>query len=332
MSLTHTVLGQPGHDNAALVQVNSGHAVRTLLFDCGESCISSLDFSVVLGIDHVFFSHFHIDHVAGFDSLFRALYQRDTKPLHIWGPSGTARIINHRFQGFTWNLHAELGSTWFVHDILEDRVLTTAFRQLDGSVPTPTEQVITGQVFQTDDFGVDALLMDHLTPSVAYMVRETPRTNLEPARLSALGLRPGAWVRQLKQPEPGQTVILTEGVQHDLEALRRELLVTTPGDSIAYLTDFLLDESAQKRLEVTLNPCQTVICESQYRHADLVLAQKNHHMTSKQVAELAVRAGVGDLVFIHLSDRYDHAGWRDMLLGTQVVFPGARFPTEWNLV
>jgi ribonuclease Z len=199
-------------------------------------------------------------------------------------------------------------------------------------VPVPTGQANTGLVFETDAFSVDALLMDHLTPSVAYIVREAPRTNLEFARLSTLGLRPGAWVRQLKQPDPGQNVVEIDGVQHDLEALRRELLVTTPGDSIAYLTDFLLDESAQKRLEVTLNPCQTVICESQYRHADLVLAQKNHHMTSKQVAELAVRAGVGDLVFIHLSDRYDHAGWRDMLLGAQVVFPGARFPTEWNLV
>jgi ribonuclease Z len=128
MSLTHTILGQPDHDNAALVQVNTGQAIHTLLFDCGEGCVSSLEFSLILGVDHVFFSHFHIDHVAGFDSLFRALYQRDSKPLHIWGPSGTAQIINHRLQGFMWNLHNQLGSTWFVHDILEDRVLTTAFR------------------------------------------------------------------------------------------------------------------------------------------------------------------------------------------------------------
>ena len=79
------------------------------------------------------------------------------------------------------------------------------------------------------------------------------------------------------------------------------------------------------RLVPALHGCQTVICEAQYRHADLELAHKNHHMTTQLAATLAKRAGVGKLVLFHRSERYQ----TEMLEEARAIFPNTHFPPEW---
>lgn len=111
MSISFRILGKAGRDNALFVQVDSGQAVERLLFDCGDGCVSELPFADIQAIDHLFFSHLHMDHVGGFDSFFRCTFNRETKPNRIWGPPDTARILQHRFQGFLWNLHGEMSGT-----------------------------------------------------------------------------------------------------------------------------------------------------------------------------------------------------------------------------
>jgi ribonuclease Z len=112
----------------------------------------------------------------------------------------------------------------------------------------------------------------------------------------------------------------------------QELLTTeTAGDSIAYLTDFLLDDAAQDRLARALQGVGTVVCESQYRHADVELALRNGHMTATQAATLAKRADVERLVLFHLSDRYSRDEWRQLLAEAQAVFAATSFPSHWSL-
>lgn len=71
MGIHHQVLGEPGRDNALLARVGTGQATHRLLFDCGEGCLSALSAAEVRAIDALFFSHLHIDHVAGFDGFLR---------------------------------------------------------------------------------------------------------------------------------------------------------------------------------------------------------------------------------------------------------------------
>jgi ribonuclease Z len=73
------------------------------------------------------------------------------------------------------------------------------------------------------------------------------------------------------------------------------------------------------------------VCECQYRHSDIELAHRNHHMTATQVATLARRADVGQLVLFHLSDRYHPDEWQGMLVEARAIFPRARFPDTWSL-
>jgi ribonuclease Z len=76
MSLDYRVLGAPGRDNALHVRIDSGQRIERLLFDCGEGCLPELAHADVLAMDHLFFSHLHMDHVAGFDHFFRRTFDR----------------------------------------------------------------------------------------------------------------------------------------------------------------------------------------------------------------------------------------------------------------
>jgi ribonuclease Z len=332
MTIRFQILGAPERDNALLVHLDSGQAVTRLLFDCGEGCLAALPLAEIQAIDQVCFSHLHMDHVGGFDTFFRATYDRTAQPNIIWGPPETATILQHRFRGYLWNLHEGLAASWHVRDVYPDHIrmhrfeLAEAFGQDhdEGAVPCHSTLLDTAQ------YQLQALAMDHRTPSLAYIVREKPRQNIDTARLQQLGLRPGPWLKQLKDAAPEVTTVDVAGQVRSVAELRQALLVETPGDSIAYLTDFLLDELALGRLVPALQGCRVLVCESQYRQQDEELARRNFHMTAVQVGELARRAGVGELVLFHLSGRYTRAEWPLLLDEARAVFPAARFPEHWG--
>lgn len=333
MTLSFQVLGNAGRDNALLVTVDTGQAVSKLLFDCGDGCLWQLPFGAVQEIDHLFFSHLHMDHVGGFDTFFRCTFNRTAKENHVWGPPQTATILQHRFRGFIWNLVGGQQATWRVHDLHAGQVethrfeLAEAFAQDHAEGEKPFDRTFLGRPGYT----VEALLMDHGTPSVAYVVREPPRVNIDTGRLARLGLRPGGWLQRVRGPRvAGDEVFAVEGVSRSVRELQQALLTETAGDSVAYLTDFRLDEAAMDHLAGALRGVGTVVCESQYRHADAELATRNYHMTATQVAMLAQRAGVGRLVLFHLSDRYQPDEWRQMLAEAQATFPATTFPSHWS--
>lgn len=331
MAIRFRVLGAAGRDNALHVEVDSGHVVRRLLFDCGEGCLSALAPAEVQAIDHLFFSHFHMDHVAGFDGFFRMNFARDGDRNRIWGPPGTGAILHHRFRSYLWNLHESLGATWRVSDIGETAIKTWRYELPEAFETAHEEPAVVRDglmVFDEEDFTVEAMALDHLTTSMAYKVTEKTRWNIGPQRLALLGLKPGPWLKSLKDRTALPDDAVVEG--RLAGALRAELLVPTPGDSVAYLTDFLLDEAAREKLLPWLAGCRHVVCESQYRAADLELARKNYHMTSVQVAALARDAGVEDLVLFHVSNRYVREERAALLAEACEVFPAARFPDGWG--
>lgn len=334
MSIEFQILGDPGRDNALFVRVQTGQALHRLLFDCGEGCLSALPIAEIQAVDHLCFSHLHMDHIGGFDSFFRVNFNRDSKPMRVWGPPETVRILHHRFQGFLWNLYEGQPGTWYVSDLHPDHQerlrfeAGEAFAQAHEAGSHPFD----GTLLDDPAFTVAALHMDHLTPSLAYIVREKPRLNVDPARMAARGLHPGPWLQRVKDPQPADPqAIEIDGTRHAITDLRANLLVETPGDSIAYLTDFLLDDTAMERLSVALHGCGTLVCESQYRTADAELARAYHHMTAAQAAQLAQRAQVGRLILIHVSARYRPAEWLALLDEARAIFPNTAFPDHWRL-
>jgi ribonuclease Z len=325
MSIHFQILGERARDNALFVRIDSGQRIWRLLFDCGEYCVSTLPRGETQAIDHLFFSHYHMDHVAGFDSYFRCTFDRTLKPNHIWGPPESGRILHHRFQGYLWNLQSGHPATWQVHDIHAGRIESIRFKLGDAFTTSEmSSQPREGCILDTPEFSVDTLTLQHHGESVAYLVREKPRRNVDSRRLAELGLRPGPWMQQLKAMD-GPDCIEIDGREFDLAELRSELINETPGSSIAYVTDFLLDDDAMARLSIWLRGCDILVCEAQYRHADLALARRHCHATATLVGQLAASAEVGELILFHLSPRYTPPEWEELLAECQAEFPRTRF-------
>jgi len=328
MSIKFEILGGLARDNALHVTVDSGQNCTQLLFDCGEGCLDSLSIGRRRDIDGLFFSHLHMDHISGFDGFFRQTFGREGMSNRIWGPRETATILQHRFQGFLWNMLGDVQAQWIVEDITSESISTARFELSEAFATRHDERVRshTGRIWETTDFTVDAVVMDHGTDCIAYILRETPNVNIDMQALGSMGLKPGPWMQALKGDADHVTI---DGEEKDLAALRRDLLVKTPGQSIAYFTDFYLDDAGIERVLPQLEGCETLICEAQYRHEDLDLAKRNHHMTAQLSARLAAAAGVGQMILFHISERYDRDGQDALLAEAQSIFPETSFPDHW---
>jgi ribonuclease Z len=333
MGLHWHILGLPQRDNALWVEVRRGQGVMRLLFDCGDGCLWSRSFFEIGELDHLLFSHLHMDHVAGFDNFFRLCYGREHKPNHIWGPERTAQIVQHRMQGVMWNLPPRNEAVWQVHNLgetshhhhslqLSEHFSVLRLDNTEAVAPTPT------MIIEHRDFTVSRLVLDHLTPSCGYVVRETNKRNIDIERLHAMGFSSGPWLKVLREDYAIKTLELN-GQTLDLDSIRHEVITETPGESIAYLTDFLLDEAARAKLLPFLHDITTIVCESQYLHSDIELAKRHHHMTSQQAAQLAHDAGATTLCLFHISERYNRAQCQQLLDEAQAIFANTSLGQDW---
>lgn len=327
--LTYQILGGPGRDNAVHVRIDSGQSVERVLFDCGEGCCVMID-DDVRETDLLLFSHFHLDHAAGFDSFFRANFDRPGKPVRVMGPPGTIRIMEHRLRGWLWNLHAEMSGSWRIGEWDGERTTQARLELQEAFAITHPEPGSEGPLlYDGEGFTLHGVLLEHHGPVVAAVFREKARRNMNTALMAELGLTPGPWVK-LAKDAPDDTPVEVHGTTRSAAEWRALLLTKTPGDSLAILTDFLADESTISWLAEQLHGVRTLICESQYLSADEALAEEYHHMTSVRAAEIAKRAGVESLVLYHISSRYQEPEWRQILREAREVFPATSFPAHWR--
>ncbi len=336
MAIHWEVLGKRGEDNALLVTIDTGQSQEHLLFDCGEGCLSGVRTSTIQSIEHLFFSHFHMDHVSGFDTFFRLNYNRPNGNVHVWGPPGTVELMGHRFRGFSWNLHHDQPGEWIIHelsdtDLAKSRFLTREAFATNEELPSQPRVNNTPDLI-ADAFELKSILLPHRDiPSVGYSLREHEKQNIDTAALREIGLPPGQWLQSLtNQSESDESNLTIDGRDFVLGELREKLLETRPGQSIAYLTDFRVmpDSSDWNELVEWLQGTDTLVCECQYRNADHVLADRNGHMTTGLVGKLAKEAGVKQLVLQHLSRRYEETEWDEMISEVRQEFPHASLPAN----
>jgi ribonuclease Z len=332
VSLQFQVLGEPGRDNALLVRVSAGGAGRRLLFDCGAGCLDTLSAAEIRSIDALFFSHLHIDHVAGFDTFLRFNFARPRAPVLVYGPAGTTRIIHHRLRGVAWNLIAGQPGEFRVADVEPGRLATTRFLAAEAFAHAHPagETPFRGDVYEAEGLNVQAGIMDHGIPCLAYAVRDRPRRDVDLTALARSGLDPGRWIEHLVNPTHGDDEpVAIDRATYRLGELRRRLLVTR-ADKLAYLTDFVLDAQAERALEGLLRDCAVIVGAARYRDAAIERAHRNRHLTGSGLGRLTARAGARVLVLCHLSRRATRAQWREVRDEARQAFPAASFPGHWG--
>lgn len=332
MSLNFKILGKPFRDNALYVTADNGNNFSRILFDIGEDVLNYVKYSEIKKIDMLFLSHLHIDHIAGFDFLFRRIYDRENKPLQIFGPQGTTEIIHHRLQGFKWNLHSELTGEFLVKEINEKKIISTKFLASEGFSKRHflSEEECNDIVFDSFGFYVTAKELNHKTVSLGYSLKEKDSLNINKEVLEEKELPKGAWLEKLKDKTiPDTYRINLNKTDYTFGELRNLLIINNEGAKITYLTDFIFDKSSKKSAKFLSEKSDYLICESQYLQKDEELAKKNYHLTAKQSAEIAKTAGVKKLFLFHISDRYSNEQINLILDEARSIFPETYLPESW---
>jgi ribonuclease Z len=156
-------------------------------------------------------------------------------------------------------------------------------------------QVSPGIVYEDENFQVSCQLLKHRVPAYGYRIEEKARSGkFDVAKAQALGIPPGPVYGKLKA---GLTITLEDG-----RMINGAELCSAPetGRKIAYCTDTVFCDAAVELAQ----DADVLIHEATYAHQDAKMAFERLHSTSTMAAQVALLAGVKQLIMTHFSPRY----------------------------
>jgi ribonuclease Z len=288
---------------------------RALLFDLGR--LGRLDPGALLKISDVFISHAHMDHFIGFDHLLRIFLARDAT-LRLFGPTGIIDNVRGKLAGYTWNLVDDYAFRFEVTEVTSHERRTVALPAATGFAPVAlgTHSVDASEpirLVDEPDLSIDTTVLDHKIPCLAFVAAEPNHLNVDRDALQRLGLTPGAWLNQLKtairaESPPDTLVAVAPGRVMTVAALRAELIVETPGQRIAYVTDTRFSPENIARILRLARGVDLLVCEAPFLEEEHERAAARAHLTARQAGALARWAGARHLKLFHFSPRHDGAG------------------------
>ncbi len=259
------------------------------IFDCGEGTQLQLGRSHLgwARLSSILISHLHGDHIIGLAGLLMTMSMGErTAPLFIYGPPGVADYVDSSRR------HLKFGVAY----PLEIREISAG-----------------GLIREEKEYFLEALPVRHRVFTLAYRLREKDRPgrfDLEKAR--ALGIPPGPLYKEIQS---GREVALPDG-----RTVKPDEILGPPraGRTFVYMVD---TRPFPGGIEFA-------------RGADLLLhdgmfddlmkeeARERGHSTAREAAEVAKAAGVGKLVLVHISPRYQAV--KTLVDESRSVFPDTR--------
>lgn len=303
--LVNSPEGDPG------VYLDFRFGQRAMLFDMGD--LSPLTPRELLRVSHVFVSHAHMDHVAGFDRLLRLRLHRP-RPLCLVGPEGFSAQVESRLGAFSWNLLGETSTDFrlTVHEVVGSRIARTgefrardAFRRRDLAPPDLPE----GVALAEDDLTVEAVALDHGIPSLAFALQESLRVNVWKTALEARGLPVGPWLDTAKTairsgaPDDCHVHVPGHGAL-PLGDLRHHVFRIGPGQRVVHVTDAADTETNRARITRLARDADHLFIEAPFLDEDRHLATATAHLTARAAGEIARAAGTRRVTGFHHSARY----------------------------
>ncbi|MBE2281776.1 MAG: MBL fold metallo-hydrolase [Ignavibacteriaceae bacterium] len=335
MSINGRILGKVFEDNAVMIEISSGQQNTKILIDCGEETLSNLRISTIKGIDILCFSHFHIDHISGFDQFVRHNFNRSIPPVRIFAPKRGKEIILNRLRGFDWNYSGDSPGVWKISEIDGTSLVTTEYTNSNGFSEysgMSLRDIKNGVFFQNKDFTISSIALNHGIETRGYRIDEIDSINVDKQALKKMNLPEGAWINVIKNNAVLDTHIITvNSIQYETGFLRKNLLKINKRDSVSVLTDFTYNENSLNEISNFIKGSKAVYCESQYLSEDEDLAESNFHLTSKKAAILAKQAEVKKLILFHISRRYDKKKLKNFLIEARKVFEETYFPPSWKI-
>jgi ribonuclease Z len=273
MSLTVRFLGTSASRPTVERNVTSVAMIRegeTLLFDCGEGTQRQMmRYGISFALEDIFFTHMHADHMLGIIGLFRTLsLQGRTEPMRLWGPRGSASLLSQAIA---------LGSE-------------------KQPFPLEINEVTPDNPIQRKGYSIVPYAADH-KDKVALgfaLVEDIRLGRFNPEKARELGIPEGpAWGKIHR----GQQVTLDDGRVIDPSEL---VGPTRPGRRVVFTGDSRPAEST-----VTISEgADLLIHEATFSDEEQPRALETGHSTAREAANVAMKAGVKQLVLTHLSARY----------------------------
>jgi ribonuclease Z len=301
--------GATGDPSLYIAPVNLPHS---FLVDCG---IHHLGHARLLRTRYLFVSHTHLDHFIGFDSWMR-VHLGSENTLHIIGPAGIATHVHHKIHGYVWNLAESVYLNFRITELdplRSFRMLpTTGYALEETKAEWPSIDPRGEWTFRFQP-------LQHLTiVSCGYRLFTPDGWRVNEEALTASGLKPGPWVKEVKTRTEGTLQI--EGEQYEIAELREKLLYFAQGYAVTYITDAVYHPENVARMVDLARGSDHLFCESSFLKEDEERASRTHHLTTIQTASIAREAEVKQLHLFHFSRRYaglDHVFLRE----AREIFP-----------
>ena len=276
--------------NVSSVALRLPQRAELWLFDCGEGTQhqflrSQLKFSQ---LSRIFITHMHGDHIFGLMGLLASSgLAGNAQDIEIFGPEGLEAYLN---------ACSKYSYTHLSH-------------RLKVQVVSP------GLVYEDSEFKVFCDRLKHRIPAHGFRVVEKDRPGrFDIEKATALQIPSGPIYGQLKA---GKTVKLPDGRKIRGSDLCGE---TEIGRKVVYCTDTVFCESAIDLAQ----DADVLIHEATFAHQDAQMAFDRLHSTSTMAAQVALAAGVKQLILTHFSPRYAPGNalqLEDLLSEAQMIFP-----------
>lgn len=262
-----------------------------MLFDCGEGTQQQMMRAKTgMKISSIFITHFHADHFLGIPGLIQTMsFNGRSEPLDIYGPVRTEQMVEFMQELGYYKPGFEINA----HE-LED-----------------------GDIVDKGEYFIKAVATEHGVPSLGYVLEEKNRAGrFNREKAIDLGVPVGHMFSKLQK---GETVTLNGRAIKPSQVMGE----TRPGRKIVYSGD--------------TRPCKNIERES--KGADLLIhdgtfadelrdwALETKHSTSSEVAHLAKKANVRQLILTHFSSRYSE-NTEPLLLDAKGIFENVRLAEE----
>ncbi len=260
------------------------------LFDCGEGTQHQFLRSElrVSQLSRIFVTHMHGDHIFGLMGLLASCgLGGNVKSMDIYGPSGLEEYLQ----------------------------ACRRYSQTLMAYPVRVHQVRPGIVYEDEEYVVSCGPLKHRVTAFGYRVEEKDRPgHFQVEKAKALGIPPGPVYGSLKR---GEWVTLPDGRKVNGAELCGP---TQVGRKVVYCTDTVFCEEA---VELAAG-ADLLIHEATFAHQDAEMAFQRLHSTSTMAAQVALAAGVKQLMMTHFSPRYapgNAVQLKDLLEEARAIFP-----------